>query len=139
MESETLLTTMHWGTYEVRAENGRLVGVEPWSGDPDPSPIGKSMLGTVQGDLRVSRPAIRRGWLEGDRSSAKGGRGSEPFVEVPWETALDIVAAELDRIRVEHGNAAIYAGSYGWASAGRFHHAQSQVHRFLNTIGGYTS
>ncbi len=29
------------------------------------------------------------------------------------------------------------AGSYGWSSAGRFHHAQSQVHRFLNTLGGY--
>src|SRR5699024_3374122 len=28
--------------------------------------------------------------------------------------------------------------SYGWGSAGRFHHAQSQVHRFLNTLGGYT-
>ena len=28
--------------------------------------------------------------------------------------------------------------SYGWASAGRFHHSQSQLHRFLNTIGGYT-
>ncbi|TPK98521.1 Asp-tRNA(Asn)/Glu-tRNA(Gln) amidotransferase GatCAB subunit C [Mesorhizobium sp. B2-4-12] len=139
MESETLLTTMHWGTYEIRAENGRLVGVEPWSGDPDPSPIGKSMLGTVQGDLRVARPAVRRGWLEGNRSTANGRRGSEPFVEVSWETALDIVAAELDRVRVEHGNSAIYAGSYGWASAGRFHHAQSQVHRFLNTIGGYTS
>src|SRR4029077_570970 len=27
---------------------------------------------------------------------------------------------------------------YGWASAGRFHHAQSQIHRFLNTsLGGY--
>lgn len=138
-ESETLLTTMHWGTYEVGAENGRLVSVEPWSGDPDPSPIGSSMLGTVQGDLRISRPAIRRGWLEGNRSGASGRRGSEPFVEVPWETALDVVAAELDRVRGEHGNAAIYAGSYGWASAGRFHHAQSQVHRFLNTIGGYTS
>ena len=26
----------------------------------------------------------------------------------------------------------------GWASAGRFHHAQSQIHRFLNTaLGGY--
>lgn len=130
---------MHWGTYEVSTQNGKLVGVEPWRGDPDPSPIGRSMLGTVQGNLRVSRPAIRRGWLEGDRSSANGRRGNEPFVEVPWETALNIVAAELDRVRIEHGNAAIYAGSYGWASAGRFHHAQSQVHRFLNTIGGYTS
>ncbi|WP_163068850.1 hypothetical protein, partial [Acinetobacter baumannii] len=27
---------------------------------------------------------------------------------------------------------------YGWASAGRFHHAQSQLHRFLNVVGGYT-
>src|SRR5690606_29042273 len=26
----------------------------------------------------------------------------------------------------------------GWASAGRFHHAQSQIHRFLNKVlGGY--
>ncbi|MDX8467028.1 molybdopterin guanine dinucleotide-containing S/N-oxide reductase [Mesorhizobium sp. VK23B] len=139
MESRTLLTTLHWGTYEVSAENGRLVGVEPWSGDPDPSPIGKSMLGTTQGNMRVARPAIRRGWLEGDRSSPIGRRGGEPFVEVPWETALDILAAELGRVRTAHGNAAIYAGSYGWASAGRFHHAQSQLHRFLNTIGGYTS
>ncbi|MDX8530919.1 molybdopterin guanine dinucleotide-containing S/N-oxide reductase [Mesorhizobium sp. VK25A] len=138
MGTATLLTTMHWGTYEVRAENGRLVGVEPWSGDPDPSPIGRSMLGTVQGELRVARPSIRRSWLEGDRSRPVQRRSDEPFIEVPWETALDIVAAELDRVRSTHGNSAIYAGSYGWASAGRFHHAQGQVHRFLNTIGGYT-
>lgn len=139
MESRTLLTTLHWGTYEVSAENGRLVGVEPWSGDPDPSPIGRSMLGTTHGNMRVARPAVRRGWLEGDRAAPNGRRGGEAFVEVPWETALDLVAAELDRVRTTHGNSAIYAGSYGWASAGRFHHAQSQVHRFLNTIGGYTS
>jgi biotin/methionine sulfoxide reductase len=38
-----------------------------------------------------------------------------------------------------HGNEAIFGGSYGWASAGRFHHAQSQAHRFLNCIGGYVA
>ncbi|MEM9351324.1 MAG: molybdopterin-dependent oxidoreductase, partial [Pseudomonadota bacterium] len=32
---------------------------------------------------------------------------------------------------------AVYAGSYGWASAGRFHHAQSQLKRFLNTQKGF--
>jgi biotin/methionine sulfoxide reductase len=26
---------------------------------------------------------------------------------------------------------------HGWASAGRFHDAQSQIHRFLNLAGGY--
>jgi biotin/methionine sulfoxide reductase len=32
----------------------------------------------------------------------------------------------------------VFGGSYGWSSAGRFHHAQSQVHRFLNiAMGGY--
>ena len=41
------------------------------------------------------------------------------------------------RIRTTHGNEAIFAGSYGWASAGRFHHAQSQLKRFLNAAGGF--
>ena len=51
---------------------------------------------------------------------------------------LDLLATELSRVKTEHGNESIFAGSYGWASAGRFHHAQSQVHRFLNLFGGYT-
>ena len=42
-------------------------------------------------------------------------------------------------MRTTHGNESIYGGSYGWASAGRFHHAQGQLHRFLNCIGGYTA
>ena len=64
-------------------------------------------------------------------------RGSEDFVEVSWETANRLVAEELQRVIQNHGNQAIFAGSYGWASAGRFHHAQSQLKRFLNCIGGY--
>ncbi len=51
---------------------------------------------------------------------------------------MDVLAAELERVRTVHGNQAIFGGSYGWGSAGRFHHPQSQVHRFLNSIGGYT-
>ena len=43
-----------------------------------------------------------------------------------------------ERVIAIHGNRAIFGGSYGWASSGRFHHALSQIHRFLNTIGGYT-
>ena len=43
----------------------------------------------------------------------------------------------MRRVIDTHGNDGIFAGSYGWASAGRFHHAQSQLKRFLNTIGGF--
>jgi len=48
------------------------------------------------------------------------------------------VAEEINRVKDNYGNASIFGGSYGWASAGRFHHAQSQLHRFLNCVGGYT-
>ena len=81
---------------------------------------------------------MRRGWLERGPGPADGARGTDPFVEIGWDEAERLVAAELERVRTDHGNSAIYAGSYGWASAGRFHHAQSQIHRFLNCIGGYT-
>jgi biotin/methionine sulfoxide reductase len=50
-----------------------------------------------------------------------------------------LVAGELKRVISEHGNQSIFAGSYGWSSAGRFHHAQSQLKRFLTRIGGFTS
>src|SRR5581483_2204280 len=66
-------------------------------------------------------------------------RGHDPFVEVSWDEALDLLAAELVRVREASGNEAIFGGSYGWASAGRFHHAQSQLKRFLGLFGGYTA
>ncbi len=56
-----------------------------------------------------------------------------------WEVALDLLARELRSVKARCGNEAIYGGSYGWASAGRFHHAQSQLHRFLKGFGGYTA
>ncbi|WP_206443060.1 molybdopterin-dependent oxidoreductase, partial [Candidatus Protofrankia californiensis] len=79
----------------------------------------------------------RRGWLE-DGPGPDSRRGDDSFVELPWPQVLDLVAAELERVRARHGNTAIFGGSYGWSSAGRFHHAQSQLHRFLGLIGGFT-
>jgi len=138
MTSHLPLTTTHWGTYRARIEAGRLVELHPFEHDPDPSPIGRSIPGVLTDAARVRRPAIRRSYLEKGIGAGGSGRGSEPFVEVSWEKALDIAAAELARIKRDHGNEAIFGGSYGWASAGRFHHAQSQLHRFLKKFGGYT-
>jgi biotin/methionine sulfoxide reductase len=127
----------HWGAYRAQVEDGRLCGVEGLPGDPDPSPIGQSIPGALQDELRIRQPMVRQGWLEqGPASRAR--RGQEPFVPVSWETATVLAAGEIRRIRSTHGNSAIFGGSYGWASAGRFHHAQSQLHRFLNVCGGYT-
>jgi biotin/methionine sulfoxide reductase len=40
-------------------------------------------------------------------------------------------------VRREHGNDAIMGGSAGWGSAGLFHEARGQLHRFLAASGGY--
>jgi biotin/methionine sulfoxide reductase len=130
-------TTSHWGAYSVQVEDGRVTAVVPHAADPDPSPLLGNVADSLRHPTRIARPAIRRGWLERG-AGPDHGRGEEPFVEVSWEEALDRLAAELARVRERHGNEAIFGGSYGWASAGRFHHAQSQLHRFLNLIGGYT-
>jgi len=124
----------HWGIYEVSRAGADGPVLRPLSADPDPTRIGLDQLAPEVRSLRIARPAVRRGWLE---RRSRDGRGDDSFVEIGWDEALDLVAAEIGRVRAAHGNQAIFAGSYGWASAGRFHHAQSQLHRFYNTIGGY--
>src|SRR5690606_12471708 len=126
-----------WGIYEVERDAGGAPSLKPYSGDPDHSPIGLHQLDEELMRLRVRRPAVRQSWLRHGPGAAPELRGREPFVEIEWDHALDLAAAEIDRVRKTHGNEAIFGGSYGWASAGRFHHAQSQIHRFLNMTGGY--
>ena len=138
MTHQRTLTAAHWGVYEVEYDDkGQATKLHPFSQDPDPSPIGLHMLSDEVARMRVRRPSFRKSWLEKGPGAATDKRGQEPFVEVPWDEALDMVAGELKRVKDAHSNRAIFGGSYGWSSAGRFHHAQSQVHRFLNALGGY--
>ncbi|RCV54762.1 molybdopterin-dependent oxidoreductase [Marinitenerispora sediminis] len=132
-------THAHWGSYQVLVRDGTVVGVRPDPADPAPSPVIRNTPVAQHHATRVARPAVRRRWLEsGPGPDDRRGHPDDEYVAVDWETALDLLAAELDRVRREHGGTAVYGGSYGWASAGRLHHSQGQLHRFLNTIGGYT-
>ena len=130
------VTASHWGTGIAEVEDGRLTRVRPHPGDPDPSPINDNLPGSLHGAARVLRPAVRKSYLEHGPDAPRR-RGEEPFVTVSWERALDLVANELQRVYRDHGSRGIFAGSYGWASAGRFHHAQSQLKRFLGAAGGF--
>ncbi|RKE23680.1 molybdopterin-dependent oxidoreductase [Streptomyces sp. TLI_171] len=131
-------TTSHWGAFRARRRPDGQVLVEPHPADPSPSPLLAGVAGALHHPTRVLRPAVREGWLRGGPGTGAG-RGREPFVEVSWERALDLAAGELRRVRAEFGPQAVFGGSYGWAAAGRFHHAQSQLHRFLSLFGGYTA
>ena len=127
-------TAAHWGAYQF--EDG-AEELQPLAGDPNPSRIGKGWVSAARdAATRVLKPAVRKGWLEGDNGAA---RCNDSYVEVSWDRALDLAAEEVMRVRAEHGNSAIFGGSYGWSSSGRFHHAQSQMRRFLSLGGGFTS
>ena len=137
MARERHLHTSHWGAFEAEVEGGAVVAVHPYPDDPDPSPL----LGNIAGEPPPPGADRRSPWCAPAGSTTARGRtrrrGGEPFVPVSWPTAIDLLARELRRVYDEHGGEAVYGGSYGWASAGRFHHAQSQLHRFLNCLGGY--
>lgn len=125
----------HWGAFSGRVVGGRLE-IRPHNNDPHPSPLLGNLPAVADSPVRVRRPAIRRGWLEANCDHAQK-RGADEFVEASWAEAEQIVAVELSRVYQTHGPASVFGGSYGWSSAGRFHHAQSQIHRFLNVLGGY--
>jgi len=127
----------HFGVLEAESDGKSLHSVTGWDGDPDPRRVIHNVASSQHHPARVKRPAIRRGWLENGPGGA--GRGDEPFVEVGWDEALDLLSSELQRVYATHGSSGVYGASYGWASAGRFHHSQSQLHRFLNCLGGYVS
>ena len=129
----------HWGNFLVTTREGAIESVEPYREDLDPTAILDSLNDVHDETSRIARPCIRKGYLDNPLMNTGQQRGLEPFVEVPWGEALDIAATSISQTIEQHGNQAIYGGSYGWASAGRFHHAQSQIHRFLNLLGGYTA
>ncbi|WP_449254653.1 molybdopterin-dependent oxidoreductase [Bosea sp. (in: a-proteobacteria)] len=133
-----IVHSSHWGAFYARRGPEGLE-ITPHEGDRAPNAILQSYRNALDHPARVLRPAIRESWLRdgpGPRSRTIG----EPFVEVGWDEAAALLAGEIVRVRRERGSSGVYGGSYGWASAGRFHHAQSQIHRFLNVaFGGYVA
>tara|TARA_R110000868_G_scaffold73791_2_gene213630 strand:+ start:1851 stop:4100 length:2250 start_codon:yes stop_codon:yes gene_type:complete len=118
-------------------DNGRLTSVEPFEKDGHSSDLLQSIPDAVYDTSRIQAPMVRKGWLKPGREPH--GRGRDAFIQVSWREALDLVAGELQLVKDTFGNEAIFGGSYGWASAGRFHHANTQLKRFLNCHGGFVN
>jgi biotin/methionine sulfoxide reductase len=128
----------HWGAFTAHVADGRLVATSPFEHDPHPNELNAAWPEMVYAPHRVAQPYARAGWLHARRGAPRGVRGADDFVPIGWDEALDLTASEIARVRERHGNAAIFGGSYGWASAGRLHHARSLLHRFLYAAGGAT-
>ncbi|VTN14945.1 Dimethyl sulfoxide/trimethylamine N-oxide reductase precursor [Raoultella terrigena] len=91
MNKQHNLAVMHWGTWQVQTRDGAIDAVVPVAWDKNTSRIGQSLTDAVTGNTRIRRPAVRAGYLKNGPASREG-RGKEPFVEVSWEVALDLLA-----------------------------------------------
>ena len=95
----TLPHLAHWGAFRVTVEDDEIVGIGPHPDDPAPSPLHENFRDGLRRG-RVARPSVRRGWLEhGPGPDSR--RGSDRYVEVPWDEALDLAANEIRRVRDE--------------------------------------
>jgi biotin/methionine sulfoxide reductase len=127
----------HWGSFSVEVDGDAVTRIVPHVDDTDPSPLLGNVAGTARSRSRVRQPTVRRGWWE-DGPGPDPRRGADDWLEVSWDDILDRLGGELRRVVDTYGHPALYAGSYGWASAGRFHHSQSQLRRFTGLLGGAT-
>ena len=106
-------TSSHWGTFLVDVDDdGRVTGTRPYPDNPDAAPAIGNVAAAQYARARVARPALRRRWLEnGPGPDDHRGDPDDEYVEVDWSTALDLLAAERDRVRGTYGNEAIFGGS----------------------------
>ena len=130
--------TSHWGAFRAEVRDGRLIGTQPFERETRRLPLVEAIPDIAYAPSRIEQPMVRQSYLRKGPGANREGRGGEPFVPVSWDEAMELVATELQRVKTKHGNASIFGGSYGWASAGRFHHARSLTRRFLFGFGGCT-
>lgn len=135
----TKMTTTHFGAFTAKVRNGIFVKAIPFAMDKHPSTMIEAMPDRVNSDTRVMYPVVRAGYLKHGINSDRTKRGTEPFVRVSWEKALDLVATELKRVKKEHGNKAIFGGSNGWRCGGMLNDPQRLLKRFLTGFGGFVN
>ena len=128
----------HWGTYNFSVDKNKKIQLDNWGLDSSPTEFGLGLADAAIDNLRITQPHVRKGWIN-NIGKSDGKRGQDEFIPVTWDEAFELASKELLKTKNVYGNSAIYAGSYGWASAGRFHHAKSQVNRFFNLFGGFSS
>lgn len=119
-------------------ELGKIERLDPVEFDKAPSLQLQAIAQQPYNAARIRYPMVRKSYLEKGYKAGGKGRGSEPFVRVTWDKALELVASELKRVREKYGSVSIYGGSYGWMSAGNLGSARNLMQRVLNLNGGFT-
>lgn len=134
-----ILTAAHWGMLKLTLKDGKIIKSEPYQ---KTSEIYNSLQYYTQ-DLvyakdRIKYPMVRKSYLENPNNSKPELRGKDEWVRVSYEEAIKLISTELRKTKNERGAEGIFAGSYGWKSSGNMHNSRVLLHRFMNSIGGFT-
>lgn len=127
----------HFGAFRAHIRGGQFTGVTPFKDDYKPSPMINALPSSTYSETRIGYPMVREGFLKYGHKSDTSKRGTEKFVRVSWDKALDLVASEIKRAQKAYGSKGIFAGSYGWKSSGKLHNALVVMNRMMKLSGGY--
>ena len=134
------LTAAHWGVMRAVVEDGKFVKALPFEKDPAPvMPMIEATPSLVYSPSRIKYPMVRKGFLEKGHESDTSERGTDNFVRVSWDEALDLVARELKRVKADYGPASFLVGNLGWKSSGRLHNPRASLVRLMHLHGGFSA
>ncbi len=152
----------------VECKDGRIIrirplqydekypGLEPWKLEARGKSFSPKMLSAVPplslgyknrvySPNRVLYPLKRVDWdpTGAPGSTGPGGRnpqnrGLSKYERISWDEALDIVVAEIERVKEKYGMEAILSQSDGHAETKTIHSAHGCHRRLLRMLGGYT-
>jgi trimethylamine-N-oxide reductase (cytochrome c) len=130
------ITATRWGIVRPQVRGGKMVSLKPFEFDYAPTPNINGLSQLPYSPSRIRYPMVRESYLkDGVKSRAK--RGTDRFVRVSWEKALDLVAGEINRVYRDFGPSAVFGRSYGWMSTGKVNAAINLQQRLLNLCGGF--
>ena len=100
-------------------------------------PFSLAYKNRVYSPNRIPYPIKRVDWNpNGDRNTQN--RGKSKYIRISWSEALDIIASELNRIKIQYGMEAVLSQSDGHGETKCVHAAHGVHRRLLSLLGGYT-
>ncbi|WP_305830801.1 molybdopterin-dependent oxidoreductase [Photobacterium leiognathi] len=124
---QRVLTGSKFGTFEAELNGNTIKAINV---DNIHSKMVYHAYKTINNPSRIKTPMVRKGYLSGDNSD----RGSNEFVPISWEKAIDILYKEIDNAQSQHGPSSIFPLSH-WGMFGQFGNCGTAMQRALNLHG----
>lgn len=131
------LVSGRFGPFYANINSSQIVSVTPFEGDKFPNTMNNCVPDRIQNESRVLYPCVRKSYLEKKGPNKNDKRGSDEFVRVSWDTALDLAAKALKDNFDKYGPEAIYGECYWWGGYGKVSWGRTVAHRMLKILGGY--